>query len=391
MRILILNHEFPPVGGGAATACRAIAMRMAGRGHRVRVLTGAFDGLPTHELNGFETYRIPAVRRSLYRSTPPEMLTFAVLGLGPALGHYQRFRPHVAIAFFGVPAGVIALAGRAVYRVPYIVSLRGGDVPGYAGIGPWAALGTPLLYPVWRNAHAIVANSAGLRDLALRMARRLGRDVLSIPNGVDIERFEISGRPSPDGALRLLFVGRLAPEKGLDVLLQALESLSEGQRSQLRLTVVGDGPLRARLEASTRRLLPGQVKHLGWRPRDELPAIYVGSQVLVLPSLMEGMPNVMLEAMAAGLPVIATRVGGCPELVSDGENGLLVEPGSPPALAAAISAVLARKDSLQEWGTASRRRVAAFSWDAVVDGYLALAETAAGRRRRSTPASLRAG
>lgn len=381
MRIFIVNHEFPPVGGGAATAAREIAAGIASRGHQVRVLTGAFGGLPRRErVDGYEVFRLLTIRHSLHESTAAEILSFGILGLVPALAHFRRFRPQVCIAFFGVPSGIIALAARALWNVPYIVSLRGGDVPGFAGVGPFTNLALPIIYPIWKQASAVVANSPQLRELALVNASRIGRDVLYIPNGVKLESFRGHRGQKSRQEVHALFVGRLAVQKGLAILVQSLGLLSEREQAQLRLTLVGDGPLRSSLEESAARLAPGRVEFLGWQPRHKLPSIYAGADLLVLPSLMEGMPNVVLEAMAAGLAIVASNVGGSRELVRDGENGLLVEPGSPEALAAALSDAIGDRRRLAQWGRASEKLVEAYSWDRVVEQYLALADGAANRK-----------
>ena len=124
---------------------------------------------------------------------------------------------------------------------------------------------------------------------------------------------------------------------------------------------------------------------MGWQPRDRLPSLYASADVLVLPSREEGMPTVVLEAMASGLPIIMTEVGGARQLVHNGNNGLIVAPiGSPGALAAALSRVLKEKHRLPEWGESSVRRAALFSWDRTAEQYLSLAETVAAKEKNDT-------
>ncbi len=377
MRIAILNHEFPPLGGGAATAAREIALGMAKRTHQVRVLTGAYGRLPRRELrDGYEIIRLPAFRHAVHEATHPEVFSFAILALPGALARIYRFRPDVCLAFFGVPAGIIACMARALWNVPYIVSLRGADVPGFAGVGPFTNLAQPLICLVWKQSSAVVANAPQLRQLALNTAALIDRDVMVIPNGVDVKRFQGSARRPHRGQIEALFVGRLAAQKGLDTLLQAIGLLAEETRTQLRLTVVGDGPLRARVEEKAAELNRMDVRFAGWQPRDKLPSIYAAADLLILPSVSEGMPNAVLEAMAAGLGVIATNAGGSPELVSEGENGMLVAPGSAPSLASALNSIIHQRALLAKWGTASRRLVESFTWDRVVEEYLSLAELA---------------
>jgi len=145
--------------------------------------------------------------------------------------------------------------------------------------------------------------------------------------GVELDRFPVVDRGDHDGPLRVLFVGRLVPEKGPADLVAAVAGLRD-----VELVVAGDGPLRTDLE---RRSGP-TVRLLGGVPQDDLPDWYAWADVLVLPSYAEGLPVVLMEALATGLPVISTPVAGIPELVVDGETGLLVEPGDVEGIGAAI-------------------------------------------------------
>lgn len=161
-------------------------------------------------------------------------------------------------------------------------------------------------------------------------------------------------RPDPD---RLLFVGRLAPQKGVPVLLDGF-ALARVRRPSLRLAIVGDGPGRASAEAQAARLgLGSAVEFLGWRDQGEIAAELARAALLVLPSFAEGVPVVLMEAMAAARPVIATRIAGVAELVEDGASGLLVPPGEEEALAEAILSLAADPARAAAMGRRGRERV----------------------------------
>jgi glycosyltransferase involved in cell wall biosynthesis len=165
------------------------------------------------------------------------------------------------------------------------------------------------------------------------------------------------GEPATGPGLRLILVGRLSPEKGIGGLLEALALLPEAERP--RLAIVGDGPMRAELDARVEQLGLGDgVTFLGRLPEAETLAEIARSDALVLPSFMEGLPIVLMEAMALGKPVIATRVAGIPELVTDGETGLLFTPSDWTELAAKISALTNDKELWQRLGAAGPRRIA---------------------------------
>jgi glycogen(starch) synthase len=202
-----------------------------------------------------------------------------------------------------------------------------------------------------RRARVVIAVSEQLAEAA----RRAGaRDVRWIPNGVDIPA-EIGAEADPP---EILFVGRLAQEKGIHELAEAARGLN--------LVVAGDGPLRP--------LLP---EALGFVPHAEVERLLARAAVVVLPSHREGLPMALLEAMAHGRAVVATPVGGIPSLIEDGRTGLLVSPGDPGALRAAIDRLLADPELRRRLGEAARERVTELcSWERVVDETLAAYESA---------------
>lgn len=388
-RLLLLNYEYPPLGGGAANATACTARELARRGVAVEVLTSAFDDLPACETtpDGVTVRRIPTLRRRRDRSSVLEMLAFLASSMIAVPCAVRRFRPDAVIAYFGLPCGPAAGLARVLCGVPYVVSLRGGDVPGfqYEGIGVYHRLAGPVIRAVWRKAAAVVANSDGLAALARRFAPEV--PVTVVPNGVDATLFTpvAENRKHTDGPLRLLVVGRLVRQKGVDCLLDAMARLPDP--AVVALTVVGDGPARPELEAQAARLgLSGRVAFVGWRGRDELPGLYQTADVFVLPSRDEGMPNVVLEAMACGLPVVATDIPGSRDLVVDGETGVLMAVDDTAALHAALAQLAADPQARQRMGTAGRQRVAEhFSWGAVAAAYLALARPAPGNADEGAP------
>ncbi|WP_439519120.1 glycosyltransferase [Hydrogenophaga sp.] len=173
--------------------------------------------------------------------------------------------------------------------------------------------------------------------------------------------------PRGAGAKRLLFVGRLAAVKGVPVLFKALKRVAV-DHPDLRLTLVGDGPERAALEAECRAMgLSDVVEFAGYRGQAEVAQALLETDVLVLPSFAEGLPVVLMEALAARVPVIATRIAGVSELVEDGVSGRLVAPGDPLALEQALRALLeAPTEARNAMGTAGRERVVA-EFDSVVE------------------------
>lgn len=389
MRLLFVNYEFPPLGGGAGQANARIAREMAAMGHDVVVLTSAYRGLPREEdLNGFRIIRIPTLRFRREKCGVIEMAVFMLSSIFFGVRLARKFRPHVSISFFTIPSGPAAWAIKQFCSIPYIVSLRGGDVPGFMPKQLWFyhRVTARLIRFIWKGAHAVVANSEGLKSLALRTARDLAIEM--IPNGVDVDFFSQRGERSlPPEALKTFFerekatvrflsVGRLTAQKAIDQLLIAFAEARQTATTPIQLWIVGDGPQRKLLEKMIVDLnLDDSVFLMGWRDRDTLRTFYSTADCFVLPSIDEGMPNALLEAMAASLPIVATDVSGSSELVADGINGFLVPPTSPQALAGALVAIAADEALRGRLGRASGERVLGYNWREVASGYLRLSQT----------------
>lgn len=172
--------------------------------------------------------------------------------------------------------------------------------------------------------------------------------------GVDVDRFPPSAdarRSRPAGPLRVLFVGRLVAEKAPDVLLRAVAAMTV----PVELVVAGQGPLAPDLEAQVSELgVTDRVRLIGPVGQDDLPDWYAWADVFCLPSRNEGVPVVLMEAMATELPVLTTRIAGIPELVQDGVTGLLVQPGDPVAVTRGLEALAADPGSRHRLGSAAR-------------------------------------
>ena len=224
-------------------------------------------------------------------------------------------KPDVVYAHFLVPSGLIAaLAGRA----PLVVTAHGRDVRN-VGAMPGIAAATRF---VIRRAAAVVCVSDYLRvELETKVSEARGKTEV-VSSGVDLEQFTVTA--PPDGTPRYLCVGALQERKNVVRLADAFALLGEGT-----LTYAGDGPLRRRLEGRT------GVKLLGRVPHDEIPRLLAESHVLCQPSLIEPLGQALLEAMACGRSVVATRIGGPPEFVPS-DAGVLVDPLDVDALAAAM-------------------------------------------------------
>ena len=372
MRILIINSEYPPIGGGAGNASAHIAAQLEKMGHKLAVVTSRFGKLPHKEqAENLTIYRIPSIRRRQDRSNPLEQIIFLLSASLWTLSLIPHFKPNATLAFFGVPSGAIAWLLKMVYRIPYVISLRGGDVPGFRpyDFHFYHRLIAPFLRMIWKNASAVVANSNGLRQLAVTFDPRF--EIPVIPNGVDLDLYKAVEHDwsSP----RLLSVGRIVHQKGLDLAMHALGVLKD---LNWEWRIAGDGPQLQALQALAEELgIQDRVFFLGWQSRPEITEGYQQSNVFLFPSRHEGMPNAMLEAMASGLPVVASCIAGNEELVVDGETGYLVPSEDIEALQNALKKLLDDAGLRQQMGLAARRRVEeSYSWESTAKQYALLLE-----------------
>jgi glycosyltransferase involved in cell wall biosynthesis len=369
----LINYEYPPVGGGGGNATQQIGRALAKRGAKVVALTAAHSNLARRENDhGVEVTRIWAARRRQDRCSVFEMFVFLVRALMVAPGMARQCKADAALIFFGLPTGPVGWWMKKRRGLPYIISLQGGDVPGFLGdeLALQHKVSGPVITHIWRAAFAVVANSTGLATIARRHAPDINIDM--IPAGADLDAVRPTSAPTSEGPVRLLFVGRLVRQKGLDVLFRALATLKT--RTDWTLVIVGEGPLKDELVSAARNLgMADRVEFRGWLQRKHLPAAYEQADVFVLPSRDEGMSNAMLEAMAAGLPVIGSKVAGLDEVVVDGKTGLLVPPENVVALAEALSTVVENRGHAFALGQAARTRVESlFSWDQAAESYMSL-------------------
>lgn len=375
VRILLVNYEFPPLGGGAANATQFTGRALARQGHEVWVLTAAFReqvGLSTED--GMNVARVAARRASADRSSLGEMLSFALAAPRPALRIARDRRIEGVIVYFTVPCGHVGYLVRRRFGIPYVVSLRGGDVPGL--VPELDTLHRVLTMPrraFLRTATAVVANSESLAQLSLKTDPV---PVIVIPNGVDTDFFapEPFGRAKPREAVRFLFVGRLRPQKNLPAIFKAMADVTRENDLDCRLDIVGDGPQRDKLQRVAKDYgVVERVSWHGWLDKEGVRRLYRQSDCFLNPSLYEGMPNTVLEAMASGLPVIASDIGGNNALVQDGHTGILFNLAAPAALAAAMAKITRDPELRRRMGARGRERVGKnFSWENVAIRYLEL-------------------
>jgi glycosyltransferase involved in cell wall biosynthesis len=367
---LLINYEYPPIGGGAASATGNLALALRERGHRVVVLTSAFQKLRGNSTeDGIEAVRVQVGRKEPHQASLVQMARFVVTGSGivrQVAGHHSVDR---VIAFFSIPSAIVAWWLNHQTKIPYVVSLRGGDVPGTEpGLRFFYWFLAPLRRIVLKNALAVTAPANGLKELSEKSDRI---PVLVIPNGINTSVYRPAKRRDMTEIV-LLSVGRLHPQKSPIRVLEILRAIRLNGDLPARALIIGDGPERAQLEQYARaQQLRTVAKFAGWLDRSEVALAYRSATFLVQLSSYEGMSNVVLEALASGLPVVASRIPGNVDLVLDQENGLLFEPDeSCEMIAAEIVRLWKSPARWQRMSNSARISVTAkYDWQAIAISY----------------------
>ena len=366
MRVALLPGIWPPDVGGPATHGPDFARFLIERGHSVRVVTMS-DGEPTDRPCPIVT--VP--RRGGFALRYPRLTAAAAR-------EARRADVVYATATYAAAAGAAAVTGRGL--VVKLVSDPAFERARRYGLftGPIDAFqrADGLAVRALKRARTaalarattIVVPSRYLADIARRW--RLDPDrIVVLPNPAPDVVPSAAGRQSG----RFVFAGRLTHAKALGDALAALARVPAA-----RLDIVGDGPEREDLERRAREHgLNGRVRFLGARPRDEVVELLACADAAVLPSVWENFPHAAVEALAVGTPVVATRVGGVPEIVRDGENGLLVRAGAPDELAAALARLLEEPGLRDRLAAAARPSVAPLARGEIYGRLAALLEDAA--------------
>lgn len=362
--VVYVAPYFPPDLGGVERLAEQLAMCVAAH-RKVTVLTSSAEQAgyvppeypPSMEVRRLRTWRVAQV--PFMPGLLPELLRTS-----------RRSILHVHVAQAFAPE-VVWLVSRLMRR-PFVAHFH-LDVPPSTRLGPLFVLyKRVVLSRVLRAATRVVVLSS---EQARLVENRYGiepRRIAIVANGVSPEFLTAARRPDLEhGPLRLLFVGRLSPQKNLPRLLDAVVAA----RSEVELAIVGGGPEAAAVRDRIRTLGLDRVRMVGAQQGAALRDWYGWADVLVLTSDQEGMPLVLLEAMASGLPVVATDVPGVRSTL--GDAGLIVTP-TAAAVAAAIDELAADPARREELARLGRRRVRAYEWDHIVDAIDHLYEAVAG-------------
>lgn len=362
-KILLLNYEFPPLGGGAAPVSFELAKNLAETGkYEIDVVTMGFRGLPEKEKisENFRIFRVKCWRSKKEMCHPWEQLSY-LFAARKFLNKNQK-KYDIIHAHFLIPTGILAVHFSQKWKIPLVITTHGSDVPGFnADRFQFLHFFTPpFLRKICRKSTKIVSPSKFLAKLIGKNIGDFSEKIQIIPNGFDESKF----LPSPKKPI-IFASGRFLPRKGFRTLLAAAQKKDFGAEIHL----CGDGPDRELLEKMKKTSKTKIVFH-GWIDNcsQEYKSLLESAGIFVLPSESENASIALLEAMSAGCAVITTSVTGCPESV--GDTGVLISPKNPDELSSAISMLLKDSGMRKKLQKNARERIEKiFSWSKITHKY----------------------
>jgi L-malate glycosyltransferase len=366
MRILVLNHEFPPIGGGGGRAAEDICRGLTEWGHEIKVLTAHIKGLPREEeRDGYTIVRLSSLRTQPYKASFLSMAAYVLAGLWTGRRLIRSFKPEVIHAHFAVPAGALAWALSQITGIPYVLTVHLGDVPG--GVpektGGWFRWVYPFTRVIWRDANRIAAVSEFTRQLALKKYKA---EIQVIPNGVDLsalkpDRIHLNEPP------QIVFAGRFMAQKNP---LQLVQTLNQLKKIQWQCVMIGDGPLMQDVRRAVAESgLDGRFQFTGWIDPQEVLNWFDSSDILFMPSRSEGLPVVGIQALAKGLAIVASHVGGFVDLVDNNKNGYLIRQEDAGEFTTSLLGLLSDSNRLLSFRNASLEKAKSFEINQVVKEY----------------------
>ena len=367
MKILILNYEFPPLGGGASPVCHEIAKEYVKLGHSVDVVTMDFKGLPEYEvIDGIDIHRVKCFRKKAEVCSTHEMFSYVISAIAFLNNHLKGKKYDTCHCHFIIPTGVTALWIKKRFGINYVITTHGSDVPGYNPdrFGFEHHFTRPLLKMICKNAKGICSPSLYLSNL---IKENIGHfNIKHIPNGIDLNNFKLD-LSKPKGNI-ILSTGRLLKRKGFQTLIKAVHDVN----LPFEVHIAGDGPYRNELMNMARGSKTKIVFH-GWIEKGsrKLLGLYEKALIYVLASSNENASIALLEAMAAKTVVITTNVSGCPETV--GDTGFLIDYDDDGRLREILVMLSKHPAMIKEYSEKAHERLLDnFLWDKIIQDYIQL-------------------
>ncbi len=370
MKILMFNNEFPPLGGGTGTVNLEL-FKIFQNFHDIEIdlITSASE--KKKETKSFseniKIYKLPVRKKKIHHASNIELLRYAVKASFTALKMCNQKKYDLILVWSTVPAGFPAFLLNIFRNIPYLIRIGGPDIPGFEERYKFIyKIISPVIKVIWKKAKLIITKCKTEKEMIEAINSQL--QIKTIYNGIDILKFKPGIKPVFNN-LKIICSARLIKRKGQYTLLDAISNLkNEGILTDVDFVGEGDEK-NAYIKYATEKNVLKQTVFSGYVPREKMPEKYQNADIFVLPSYNEGMSNALLEAMACGLPVVVTNVGGTEELIDD-SNGFIFKAGNSNALTDILKHISENKEKLISLGQNSRKKVEKFNWNTVAKDYL---------------------
>ncbi|PIP35439.1 MAG: 1,2-diacylglycerol 3-glucosyltransferase [Desulfobacterales bacterium CG23_combo_of_CG06-09_8_20_14_all_52_9] len=332
MRILVINYEYPPLGGGGGLVTRDILEQMAGLGHKPTVITSGFKGLKSHEnVNGVNIIRVPVLfRRKMEVASIPSMLSYFPSSVLHAVRSLNGRMYDIINTHFAIPSGPTGYVLSKIFHLPNILSIHGGDIfdPSKAFSPHKSLLFSTMVKAMLKTADRVVAQSEDTRQNAYKYYR-VNRPIEIIPLGIKKSVFCKKTRRDfgldPDEIV-FCTIGRLIKRKNIDDALVILSILQNNHH--FKFLIIGEGPEKNHLAKLVQKYgLAGTVRFIGNVSDEEKFQLLAISDIYISTALHEGFGLVFLEAMECGLSIVCYNRGGQNDFLKDGKTGFLIKVG----------------------------------------------------------------
>lgn len=361
MKILMLNHEFPPVGGGASPVTYELCKQLASLGHHVDVVTMHYGDTPRFEsVDGFNVYRTPAIRRKPDICHTHELATYLPGAVLKTLKLAKKHRYDIIHCHFIVPGATLAWLVSRLTGIPFVVTCHGSDVPGHNP--DRFKLMHKLIMPAWRflvkRTPLIASPSCSLKKKITHNCSQA--NVKVIPNGIYPEQFRGGVKTKS-----ILMCSRIFEFKGFQYAIEAFKDIP----SDWTVDIIGTGPYLDELKALAESL-GVSVNFVGWLDKSdpEFYRYFSRASIFIFPSEAENFPSVLLEAMSASTAIITCTAGGCPEVV--GDAAILVPPRNADAIRQNLLKLIDDEDIRLDLAAKAAQRVLQFDWGNIVARYI---------------------
>jgi glycosyltransferase involved in cell wall biosynthesis len=370
MRILALNYEYPPTGGGGGIGFKYLVQQWAQKGHQVDVLTSNTN-LSYHldKNKNLNLHRLPVFPQKKYTTSFFTMLSYLLAAT--FFGIFKIFcsRYDIINSHFALPTGPAGFVLSKLSQTPHVLTIIGGDIydPTKKSSPHKSFLLRLIIKNIARNAQQVISISSDIKEKAQNYYQM--KEITIIPYGLKTPNIELKSKTnSASPTCKLITIGRMVKRKGFSYLLKAL-ALNKNRNVQLHL--IGEGPLKKQLIKLANKLkIQNKVTFEGTVSEKKKHILLKESDIYVLPSLHEGLGLVIQEAMAFALAVIATNNGGQTDLVSDGENGLLVPPADVQSLTNALNKLIENPDLRNKMARNNKRQADKYEVEKLAERYL---------------------